>query len=500
MNYGFLIDNKKCIGCHACSTVCKSENQIPIGVHRTWVKYTEVGQYPDVKRHFQVTRCNHCENPPCVSICPVTAMYQRDDGIVEFDKERCIGCKACIQACPYDAIHIDPESSTAAKCHYCAHRVEQGMEPACVVVCPEHAILAGDLDDPESEIAKTLANNPTTVRKPEQGTNPNLFYIDGEARSAEPGEGPGANEYMFSQNKTDQSIAKGKPTNDSQHMVQVGFNAQHKVYWKWPVPAYIVTKDIASGLIAILGILALVGTPVSKEVGLAASLTALLMMGLTAGFLVGDLTKPLRFLYILIYPQWKSWLTRGTICILLFSLVNLGWVFAQYASIELSKVFIGVTFVACLFNCAYTAFLFGQAEGRDLWQSPILPIQFVLRGFITGSASMLLIVPLFESNSAIVSNQVANFLFASLSVHIVLVVFGEVLMPHQTQTGKAGTEVMIRGALKKPFYSGMILTHAPLLLGFFGFGQNPLALIAVIVGVFLVEYAFVVAAQHVPNS
>src|SRR5690606_367187 len=135
--------------------------------------------YPSSRRHFQVTRCNHCANPPCVRICPVQAMYQRDDGIVEFDPSICIGCKACMQACPYDAIYIDPDSGTAQKCHFCAHRVEVGLDPACVVVCPEKAIVAGDLDDPLSEISQLIAQNKVSVRKPEQGTGPKLFYIDG---------------------------------------------------------------------------------------------------------------------------------------------------------------------------------------------------------------------------------------------------------------------------------------------------------------------------------
>ncbi|MGH2544134.1 MAG: 4Fe-4S dicluster domain-containing protein, partial [Ardenticatenaceae bacterium] len=147
MNYGFLIDHRKCIGCHACSTACKSENEVPLGVYRTWVKYVEKGTFPHTRRSFQVTRCNHCANPPCVRICPVTAMYQRADGIVEFDPAVCIGCKACLQACPYDAIYIDPDTGTAAKCHFCSHRTDIGLQPACVVVCPEEAIIAGDLDN-----------------------------------------------------------------------------------------------------------------------------------------------------------------------------------------------------------------------------------------------------------------------------------------------------------------------------------------------------------------
>ncbi len=148
MRYGFVIDQRKCIGCHACTVACKEENQVPLGVNRTWVKYIEKGTFPDTRRYFSVMRCNHCDNAPCVTICPTVALYRRPDGIVDFDGDRCIGCKSCMQACPYDALYIDPETQTAAKCHYCAHRVEVGLEPACVIVCPVQAIVPGDLDDP----------------------------------------------------------------------------------------------------------------------------------------------------------------------------------------------------------------------------------------------------------------------------------------------------------------------------------------------------------------
>src|SRR5574342_80617 len=207
MNYGFVIDNRKCIGCHACSTACKSENEVPIGVYRTWVKYTEKGVFPDTRRYFQVTRCNHCANPPCVYICPTGAMFQRRDGIVEFNRDACIGCKACMQACPYDAIYIDPNDHTAAKCHFCAHRTEVGLEPACVVVCPEHAILAGDLSDPNSEISRQLATAQATVRKPEQGTGPKLFYINGNDWSLHPTAAPTNESYMWADKVTEQNVA-----------------------------------------------------------------------------------------------------------------------------------------------------------------------------------------------------------------------------------------------------------------------------------------------------
>ena len=127
MNYGFVIDNRKCIGCHACSTACKSENQVPLGVNRTWVKYTETGQAtPTPRRHFQVTRCNHCANPPCArASAPSPPCTSATTASWSSTADVCIGCKACTQACPYDAIYIDPDSGTAAKCHFCAHRVDE---------------------------------------------------------------------------------------------------------------------------------------------------------------------------------------------------------------------------------------------------------------------------------------------------------------------------------------------------------------------------------------
>src|SRR5256884_1320958 len=135
VRYGFVIDQRKSIGCRACTVACKEENQVPLGAFRTWVKYVERGTFPNTRRYFSVLRCNHCDDAPCVTICPTVALYRRPDGVVDFDGERCIGCKSCMQACPYDALYIDPATQTAAKCNYCAHRLEVGLEPACVIVC-----------------------------------------------------------------------------------------------------------------------------------------------------------------------------------------------------------------------------------------------------------------------------------------------------------------------------------------------------------------------------
>ncbi|HEY7160737.1 MAG TPA: 4Fe-4S dicluster domain-containing protein, partial [Acidobacteriota bacterium] len=181
--FGFIIDNRKCIGCHACTVACKQEHDLPIGVNRTGVKYIEKGEFPNTRRVFSVQRCNHCADAPCVEICPVTALWKRKDGIVDFDGQRCIGCKACMQACPYDALYLNPNTNTAAKCNYCAHRVEVGLQPPCVTVCPEHAIIAGDMHDSETEISQMLSRHQVQVRKAEKGTNPQVFYIEGDEAS-----------------------------------------------------------------------------------------------------------------------------------------------------------------------------------------------------------------------------------------------------------------------------------------------------------------------------
>ena len=198
MNFGFIIDNRKCIGCHACTVACKSEHDVPIGVNRTWVKYIEKGEFPDTRRLFSVMRCNHCADAPCVEICPTEALYTRADGIVDFDDRRCISCKACTQACPYDSIYINPDTMVAQKCNYCSHRTDIGLEPACVVVCPEHAIISGDMDNPLTEISQLLARETVSVRKAEKGTNPKLFYIDGDKDSLNPTETNQSADYMWS--------------------------------------------------------------------------------------------------------------------------------------------------------------------------------------------------------------------------------------------------------------------------------------------------------------
>ena len=175
--WAMLIDLRKCIGCQACTVACKFENNVPDGRFRTWVPDVELGTYPNVRRAFLPRLCNHCERPSCIEVCPAGATWQRRDGIVEIDHDLCWGCGACVDACPYDARFIDPVTKTADKCTFCTQRVDQGLLPACVESCVGDARQFGDLNDPESVVARAVAQDAVQVLKPGTGNEPRVFYI-----------------------------------------------------------------------------------------------------------------------------------------------------------------------------------------------------------------------------------------------------------------------------------------------------------------------------------
>lgn len=180
--WGMVIDLRRCVGCRGCTVACKAENNVPSGVFRTRVHYEEVGAYPDTRPRYLPLFCNHCDNPPCVPVCPVSATYKRDDGLVLIDYEKCIGCGYCIEACPYGARHLNPVRKTADKCTLCVHRLEAQQPPACVATCIGGALIAGDLNDPESDVSQLLARYPVQSLKPEQGTDPMFYYIGLDGR------------------------------------------------------------------------------------------------------------------------------------------------------------------------------------------------------------------------------------------------------------------------------------------------------------------------------
>jgi Fe-S-cluster-containing dehydrogenase component/formate-dependent nitrite reductase membrane component NrfD len=508
MRYGFIIDNRKCIGCHACTVACKTENHVPLTVNRTWVKYVEKGTFPNTRRVFQVTRCNHCENPPCVTICPVTAMYQRKDGIVDFSSERCIGCKACMQACPYDSIYIDPDEGTAAKCHFCAHRTEVGLEPSCVVVCPEHAIIAGDLDACDGEIAQLLAREPVRVRKPEQGTRPKLYYIDADESAIVPTAARHESIYMWAQRNPNIHGGGALYPPDSPLLHKnalAAYDVSHARPWGWQVPAYCWTKSIGSGALAIPAIAMLFGRLAPDRLrDIALSTIALLFTALTTVLLVWDLEHKMRFLRVVFTPQKRSWLARGAFILIGYSgLSSLFWLGSIFGFNRATAALLWPTVLIGFFAAAYTAFLFGQCEGRDLWQTPLLPVHLVVQALMCGAA-VLALLPEAVGGSEAAQSAAKIALGASLILHL-LIVAAEFLMPHTTDNAAYAARLITHGPFKNWFWAGAVVLGGILPLFLLWLGQAgskavDVAAILALLGLLSFEWCFVMAGQSVPNS
>jgi len=178
VRYGMVIDTATCVGCAACVIGCKTENDTPSEYSRDWIYTLLQGEYPKLRLTIESQRCNHCENAPCVEVCPTGASHYGPGGTVQVNPDKCSGCKACIAACPYGARYIDPRSGAADKCTFCMHRIENGVSTtSCQEICPTSSIHFGDLDDSESDVSRLLATREWYVLKPGAGTQPKHFYL-----------------------------------------------------------------------------------------------------------------------------------------------------------------------------------------------------------------------------------------------------------------------------------------------------------------------------------
>src|SRR3989440_3236955 len=540
--YAFVIDQRKCIGCHACTVACKAEHDVPIGVYRTWVKYIEKGEFPNSRRHFLVNRCNHCDDAPCVAICPTKALYKRRDGIVDFDSMRCIGCKSCMQACPYDALYIDPNSHTAAKCNYCAHRTEVGLEPACVIVCPEHAIIAGDMHNPNTEIANLLAREPVSTRKPEQGTGPNVYYIGADEAALNPELAveelphmtmwstllkPGHDdESDIDKNtslrtlKTINPLKPYSPLSQSERMKPAAAHIDYdtpknSAPWGWKVSTYLGTKSLGAGTMLVAALaLALYGPngaisgTMNALLGISAPAIGGFFIALTLVLLIADLKRPDRVFFLITKANPTSWLVWGGFILAIFGLLEAAWFIAAVTGF--TNVLPWLLIPTALFGigaACYTAFLFGQAEGRDFWQSPLLLPVPVAQAAVAGSGALGLLAWALNGGSAVAS-MLTTILLVALVLHGLLALI-EVFGPHANSHVAAAAHYMVRGPLQNifwgPFFTiGILIPLLLLVIGLLA-PEASLALLGIagifaLVGLFAYEHCFVTAGQAVPLS
>ncbi|MFZ9924862.1 MAG: 4Fe-4S dicluster domain-containing protein [Ilumatobacteraceae bacterium] len=505
--YAFLIDQDTCIGCHACTIACKSEHDVPLGVNRTWVKYIEKGTFPDSRRFYSVNRCNHCEDAPCVSICPTTALYHRGDGIVDFDDSNCIGCKSCMNACPYDALYINPETQTAHKCNFCSHRVELSLEPSCVVVCPTQSIIAGDLDDPTSKISQMMSRHDTKVRAPEQGTKPHVFYKGADEAALDPLRTKIADDGMIWADTTEHhpSIAVSTESIDSNLVARTAYTTNHPMAWKGKVSAYLVTKGVAGGAFMVAGLAALMGHHEEQAfIGVYTPVIALAFAAITGVLLIADLKQPLRFFYIFTRPQWGSWLVKGAF--ILAGLGGLGslWFLAGVTnSSDVVRWLAVPTIVFGAGTAGYTAWLFAQCEGPDLLQTPLMLPVLLAQAVTAGASALIIPISLFDVDAGLES-LVLWSLFGGVVAQLVLVAIE--VTSHSTVSVEVATAMMTKGKYRGRFWTGVVVgmvaaggvALAAALADNTTIGA--IAAVLALVGLAAYEDAFVRAGQSVPLS
>ncbi len=514
---GFVLESDSCIGCHACTVACKSEHDVPLGVNRTWVKYIETGSFPNTTRGFSVMRCNQCDDAPCMTICPTNALFRADNGIVDFDDDNCIGCKSCMNACPYDAIYINPETNTAHKCNFCNHRVEVGLEPSCAVVCPTNAIKVGDFDDPNSVVSKIIARDKVAVRSPEQGTNPKVFYRGADQASLDPLRTTIKNDGMIwadtlQGNGVDGGYARHPSLTETQVeeaeravVARTTYTTSHQMTWKSKVSGYLVTKAIAAGTMIIAALLVALGHgDAQAAVGVVPPVVAGIFTAITGVLLIADLKQPKRFLYILTKSNTDSWLVRGAWILGAFAALSAAWFLAGVADAGGTfPVLMIPTAILAAGTAGYTAFLFGQCEGRDLWQSPLLLPTLLAQAMVAGGASYALIDLVID----VPRSDLVESIFLGALLVLSLLLAAELFSKGSRHVEMAVTE-MTRGRYANQFWFGGILLGivvpvAVITFDLFidgGAALPAIAAVAALVGMFAYEDTYVRAGQSVPLS
>jgi len=429
-------------------------------------------------------------------------MFKRPDGIVDFDKEICIGCKACMAACPYDAIFINPEDHSAEKCNFCAHRIDVGLEPACVVVCPTQAILVGDMNDADSYVAQIINRESVAVRRPEKETLPKLFYKGAHQATLDPlaARRPEGGLFMWSeQQSSSDTVVSGNPNyNNSSAAALLSYDVAHSIPWDWRVSLYTWTKGIASGVYLVAALLVLLGVlQVTDSIWLwVTPVISGAFLAITGGLLLWDLEHPERFYLIFTKPQWRSWLVKGAFIIAGYSLVLLLHFVASWLGLTAFQSWLMIAGIPLsILTAVYTAYLFAQAKGRDMWQNPLLPPHLFLQAILLGSAALSLVSG---------ARLAFTWLLAISSVLHLLMVWGEVSLTHPTAHARLAIHEMVYGRYRSDFWIGTILSAAGALLFVLailndiniaiGGAGAPLAL----VGLMLYENAYVQAGQSVP--
>jgi len=503
--YGFAIDLRKCIGCHACTIACKAEHQIPIGVNRCWVKTVEKGTFPDAQRFFFPVLCNQCTDAPCVAICPTQALYKRRDGIVDLHGDRCIGCRACMEACPYDQLFIDPNTRTAEKCNFCANRVENKLLPACVSVCPTECRIFGDLDDPGSEVARIVRQEAFAIRKPEKGTGPRVFYLGADDSVLRPEESARPLYYKEGQVHL-RPLGAPLPDPERTGDARVDYDVPHAKPWGPDMVLYLFLKAVSTGCMLVAAVLWLLHIRGSLVTVIAPAIS-IASISLTAVVLILDLDRPERFYYILTRSNWRSWMVWGAWFLTAHGALGALWLISGWSGRTAGlSILCWPVIVIALLATSYTGLLFAQGLARDLWQGHFATIDLVAQSGLAGSATLLLAAAIAGQPATI--SILAVLLGASVLIHLGVLVVENLVVPSPTLHRRYAVETIRRGAYAPLFWGAAIavggLAPLALLIGAVRSSAQPgpiwIAAILALAGGAAWEYIWVEAGQSVPLS
>jgi formate-dependent nitrite reductase membrane component NrfD len=383
------------------------------------------------------------------------------------------------------------------------------MQPACVVACPEQAIVAGDIDDPASEISRLIDEEPVTVRRPDKQTRPKLFYVGAEEAAIVPGRARNVGTYLFATVNTEARrvplpAERGSSRGPTVPAI-VSYDVEHIRAWDWQVPAYFWTKSVSTGILAVPALaLATEGLTIGTRLETVLGLTGVVFLALTVALLISDLSRPGRFFRVLTHPQPRSWVARGAFLLLAYGVLCTCFFLSSWAGAGgVASVLLWPTVVAGLLAAVYTAFLFGQCKGRDLWQTRLLPLHLMAQ-WVLASSAVLTLLP----GSLGVTPRLRHVAVVGLALGLLahgLMVLGELAMPHATDAARRAASIVTRGSLRDTFWIGAIGAgwllpaallaadrNSPLVVGIAGAGA--------LAGLLAFEWCFVMAAQGVPNS
>jgi len=368
-----------------------------------------------------------------------------------------------------------------------------------VIVCPTQAIIAGDLDNPSSKASRMVATEKVSVRKPQKGTEPKLYYLGIEGDLLQPTRLSHQNTYMFAEQRDQRPSSSGFDPAVTREVYDVA----HPAPWGWKIAAYLWTKSIAAGVLLMAAIYMGLSTTVNGQLlNVLSPLIALAALAVTSALLIFDLKRPDRFFYLLTKPNFRSWLVIGGYILIGYGGLSSTWLLLGVLGQTIPGALVFTTALLASATACYSAFLFAQAKGRDLWQSPMFFWHLLMHALIAGSATLALVG--FVTNHLILMNDSVQILVPFLVISL-LMVLAEVALPHVSIDSQLAMRALIRGHLRMRFWglvvgAGLVL---PIVLGIFSAWDSiwtiPVPVLA-LAGVWWFQDLWVKAGQSVPLS